>query len=132
MRLKGIDLLGISQAKFARPFKGSPKAVPVLAGALDHLEPLIRGHSASALRSIAGEHPIQALRGKVEEDERVDEEIQCVLSEMKRREIAATISHASPETETAAGTALGLNAHAPSDGAGVTSADRSAVGRRLP
>ena len=62
---------------------GDPAAVPALAGALCHEEPLVRGHAAWALGRLGGTHARQALceRVNAEEDTWVREEIDAAIEE---------------------------------------------------
>lgn len=102
-----IELMSIDQTEFSRRFKnspvkrakrrgllrnvavalgnwGSPRAVPVLTGALSDGEPLVRGHAAWALGRIGTPEALDALRAseRVEEDEWVREEISLALTEV--------------------------------------------------
>jgi epoxyqueuosine reductase len=109
-RAELIELRGMDQAEFSRRFKGSPvkrakrrgllrniavalgnwgaaEAVPVLTGALQDEEPLIRGHAAWALGRIGTLEAMEALRRKegLEEDVSVREEIGLALAGCARR-----------------------------------------------
>jgi epoxyqueuosine reductase len=100
-----IEWMGMTQEDFSRRFKGSPikrakrrgllrnvavalgnwgspEAVPALVGALEDEEPLVRGHAAWALGSIATDPAKDALRARheVEEDTWVRDEIELALA----------------------------------------------------
>jgi epoxyqueuosine reductase len=102
-----ISLLAMSPAEFRRRFQGSPilrakhrgllrnvavalgnigavEAVPALARALDHEEPLVRGHSAWALGRIGSAAALAALTARlaVETDAEVRREIEAAITEV--------------------------------------------------
>ena len=104
---KLVDLLRLDQASFSAKFKGSPikrskrrgllrnaavalgnvggeAEVPVLADALQDVEPLIRQHAAWALGSIGGEKAHQVLEAALvyEKDIEVIEEIGLAIKEI--------------------------------------------------
>ena len=95
-----LDLMSLTEEEFATRFSGSPikrakrrgllrnvavalgnwggrEAVPVLAGALDDPEPLIRGHAAWALGAIGGPDAVAALAAAIR-----SESDEAVLAEM--------------------------------------------------
>jgi epoxyqueuosine reductase len=63
---------------------GDPRAVPALVEALDHPEPLVRGHAAWALSRLGRPAAVTPLRGRLvrEEQEEVREEIRGAISEL--------------------------------------------------
>lgn len=60
---------------------GDQRAVPALIEALDHAEPLVRGHAAWALGQLGGAAAREALETnlQIEDDEEVQREIHCAL-----------------------------------------------------
>jgi epoxyqueuosine reductase len=111
-----ITLLSLSQEEFRKRFHGSPilrakrrgflrnvavalgnirsiEAVPALVGALDDIEPLVRGHVAWALGRIGSRQAIDALkrRLRVEGDSDVKNEIEAAIDEASLQSSAAQL-----------------------------------------
>jgi epoxyqueuosine reductase len=61
---------------------GDQRAVPALIEALDHAEPLVRGHAAWALGQLGGTEARKALETNllIEDDAEVQQEIRCALA----------------------------------------------------
>ncbi|HYY24687.1 MAG TPA: tRNA epoxyqueuosine(34) reductase QueG [Candidatus Udaeobacter sp.] len=111
-----IALLSLSQEEFRKRFHGSPilrakrrgflrnvavalgnirsiEAVPALVGALDDIEPMVRGHAAWALGRIGSRQAIDALkrRLRVEGDSDVKNEIEAAIDEASLQSSAAQL-----------------------------------------
>jgi epoxyqueuosine reductase len=111
-----VALLSLSQEEFRKRFHGSPilrakrrgflrnvavalgnirsiEAVPALVGALDDIEPLVRGHAAWALGRIGSHQAIAALkrRLRVEGDSDVKIEIEAAIDEASLQPSAAQL-----------------------------------------
>jgi epoxyqueuosine reductase len=105
-----IPMLKMSEEEFRTRFRGSPikrtkrrgllrnvcvalgnsgdiRAVPALCEALQHEEPLVRGHAAWALGRLGGEQARMSLEGALltEEDDEVQREIRCALADWSRQ-----------------------------------------------
>jgi epoxyqueuosine reductase len=103
-----VPLLAMTQEEFSRRFRGSPikrarrrgflrnvcvalgnsadaGSVPALLRALEHDEPLVRGHAAWALGRLGGAQPEPGLRDRLsaENDAWVREEIQLALRDLE-------------------------------------------------
>ena len=108
-----ISLMGLTEEEFRLRFRRSPikrakrrgflrnvavalgnsgdrRAIPALVGALDDLEPLVRGHSAWALGRIGGESAVRGLEKvrQSEEDDYVRDEIIGALAELKKIDLS--------------------------------------------